>query len=488
MRARTRPGPVIAVLAGHCVLGFGGGCEESVTGASTGPDTGPAVRPVATSEATGPPLDIELPSGASAITRSLWLGREGWAVRLDGAEDAQVGEVLETLAAGLDGARLAGRTLIGSQAMSDDALHVIGAVLTMPQTSAPDRPRSPVRLHADRRLPFRAVRPVLEHLRAVRERRVRVMDETGAGIDIVLVRDLPAERDERDAARRWLGDLFFVWSGEGVHAWLVPRPPGSAPRLGRAAWRRPSLAPAQARRRELTLAGPVCPAVPTAQLGEAAHRLRTLGVEMCQAVRQPFAATLAPADDTPWEEVVRVLTAARPPEPCGGPVALAYLDDPTLQKDACDGPFPAIRIADLLRPEPAPAPADAREAAPTAAAASTGELVKPTGPHRFEVDRRALLTALEDTEALSRAARIIPNYVMGRPQGLKLVGLRPGSIYRALGLRSGDIVLAINGRTVDQLPSVLDAYDWLESLEGPSEATLTISRRGREIQLHYDLR
>jgi len=45
-------------------------------------------------------------------------------------------------------------------------------------------------------------------------------------------------------------------------------------------------------------------------------------------------------------------------------------------------------------------------------------------------------------------ARFLPEFTGGRPQGMRVTRVDPGSFYARLGLAKGDVILRLNGRRV----------------------------------------
>lgn len=103
---------------------------------------------------------------------------------------------------------------------------------------------------------------------------------------------------------------------------------------------------------------------------------------------------------------------------------------------------------------------------------------------QFNIDREWMNEQLNDMEKLARQARVIPHYRDGKPQGFKLVGVRPGSIYSHLGIRSGDVLKAANG---DEITSPNKALEMYEKLKNTGNVTLEIERRGRPISLEFKI-
>ena len=110
------------------------------------------------------------------------------------------------------------------------------------------------------------------------------------------------------------------------------------------------------------------------------------------------------------------------------------------------------------------------------------EGVKKTGKNAYQIDRGMLNEQLDDLGTLSRQARVIPHYRQGKPQGFKIVGVRPGSLYSHIGVRSGDILKSVNGDGINSPTKALELY---EKLKNSDNVTLDIERRGRKTTLEY---
>jgi len=110
------------------------------------------------------------------------------------------------------------------------------------------------------------------------------------------------------------------------------------------------------------------------------------------------------------------------------------------------------------------------------------EGVKKVGKNTYQIDREMLNEQLEDLSALSRQARVIPHYREGKPQGFKLVGVRPGSLYSHIGVRSGDVLKSVNGEEITSPTKALELY---EKLKNSDNVTVDVERRGRKQTLEY---
>ena len=65
------------------------------------------------------------------------------------------------------------------------------------------------------------------------------------------------------------------------------------------------------------------------------------------------------------------------------------------------------------------------------------------------------------------------------------MGVRPGSLYTNLGIRSGDILKSVNGEEVTSPTKALELY---EKLKTSDNVTLDIERRGRKATYEYNIK
>jgi len=103
----------------------------------------------------------------------------------------------------------------------------------------------------------------------------------------------------------------------------------------------------------------------------------------------------------------------------------------------------------------------------------------------FEVAATMVDHALEVQAELMRSARIVPEQENGRVVGIRLFGVKPGSLMGALGFENGDRLERINGYDMTSPDHALEAYSRLRSA---SDLAVQVTRRGQRMVLTYLIR
>jgi type II secretion system protein C len=111
--------------------------------------------------------------------------------------------------------------------------------------------------------------------------------------------------------------------------------------------------------------------------------------------------------------------------------------------------------------------------------------VKSLGERRWEVTKKAAQLALHDYKATLRLVRIAPEWRQDKVYGWRVTGFGPDSLPGRMGFRSGDILVAINGRATGDPDQVLAIY---LTLKGASKVVATVDRAGKKLDLEYLIR
>jgi len=93
-----------------------------------------------------------------------------------------------------------------------------------------------------------------------------------------------------------------------------------------------------------------------------------------------------------------------------------------------------------------------------------------------DVRRADLEQAMQDP----KIARIVPALRDGRPAGMKIYAIRPGSPLTAIGIQNGDTLLAINDLPMVSPESALEVF---RSQRNPDHYDLDIQRRGERVRI-----
>ncbi len=156
----------------------------------------------------------------------------------------------------------------------------------------------------------------------------------------------------------------------------------------------------------------------------------------------------------------------------------------------CRGHLPAGADPYALRPEMPVAPAQAFPAPPLPAndgGASINAIlggITQRAPGEIDVTPAARDALFENMTRVGSTVRIIPQEENGAVVGMRLYGIRRGTVYDALGFQNGDTLRELNGVDIASPERALEAYS---RLRNASIITATITRRGAPMELHYRL-
>ena len=100
------------------------------------------------------------------------------------------------------------------------------------------------------------------------------------------------------------------------------------------------------------------------------------------------------------------------------------------------------------------------------------------------IKRSQIENAVKNISQLMKQVKIRPHFENGISDGLSLSGIRPNSIFRKMGLRNGDILVGVEGNTIESVDDALKLY---ESLKTSSSVTLEIKRHGRPQTINFNI-
>jgi hypothetical protein len=182
-------------------------------------------------------------------------------------------------------------------------------------------------------------------------------------------------------------------------------------------------------------------------LAEAREELRASAQDLREATAALQAATRAPT----------TINVVGPPPPAAPPPAIS----PNAMRalDALGSAYPMLDSS----PEPLP---------------PQPSLYCPD-PERCSIPRAVIEALLADPAGATKQARILPSVRDGVTVGLKLYGIRPGSLPRDLGIKNGDLLKTANGLPLSGVEQTMAAYT---KLRRSDRIVLEIERKGETLR------
>ena len=84
--------------------------------------------------------------------------------------------------------------------------------------------------------------------------------------------------------------------------------------------------------------------------------------------------------------------------------------------------------------------------------------------------------------ALMRQARLVPHFDHGKVDGILVAGVRPGSVFAAMGLKDADVIHTLNGQPIDAPQRITNLY---QAIIDSRPIDIGLERGGKYRQLHY---
>lgn len=141
-----------------------------------------------------------------------------------------------------------------------------------------------------------------------------------------------------------------------------------------------------------------------------------------------------------------------------------------------------------LAPPPPPPQVAVAEAPSDGSGIPTADLdngITKISDNEYSVTRSLLNEVLVNQGAIMSAARVIPHEEGGHVVGLKLYGVRRGSILSRIGLSNGDTLRTINGYSMSSLDDGIAAFANLRNAE---HLTVSVVRGGTPTNINYSIR
>lgn len=142
-----------------------------------------------------------------------------------------------------------------------------------------------------------------------------------------------------------------------------------------------------------------------------------------------------------------------------------------------------IRESLLLRETTPALPTSAFMSASRNSSRPVTKAVTHLGGNNYQLSRRAITRQLQNPAFLSQAL-IVP----AAGGGFVVKNIKSGSLYEQVGLKKGDIIKKVNGKTINTMSDVMNLYRQVGNIDNLSNINVEVSRKGRSQKLIYQLR
>lgn len=132
---------------------------------------------------------------------------------------------------------------------------------------------------------------------------------------------------------------------------------------------------------------------------------------------------------------------------------------------------------------PPPPTASPKGGASTLPAEVTSKIRK-IGANEYDLDRSALDYVLANQGELMKV-RIVPEKEGDRIAGLRMFGIRPGSLFSLIGMENGDRLNSINGFEMSDPQKALEAY---AKLQRADHLTVSLQRGGKPMNIDFNVK
>jgi general secretion pathway protein C len=90
--------------------------------------------------------------------------------------------------------------------------------------------------------------------------------------------------------------------------------------------------------------------------------------------------------------------------------------------------------------------------------------------------------AVTGMSGMMRQARLVPHFDRGEVDGILVAGVQPGSVFAAVGLRSGDVIRSLDKKPIHTPQRITGLY---RALIEARPVDIGLERGGKRLQLHY---
>ena len=175
-----------------------------------------------------------------------------------------------------------------------------------------------------------------------------------------------------------------------------------------------------------------------------------------------------------------------------GDARIAYVGRDRLWLEGSHGLCQAVLFGAPPPPPPPPPPPKPAEGPTTTTGTRSalelelGKQISKTGPNEFVIERSAVDRILEAQQELMKS-RLVPEKEGDRTLGMKVFGIKAGSVLSMLGIENGDRLETINGFEISNPEKMLEAYARLRS-GAADKLQVHLTRAGKPTNVDYTVR
>lgn len=103
---------------------------------------------------------------------------------------------------------------------------------------------------------------------------------------------------------------------------------------------------------------------------------------------------------------------------------------------------------------------------------------------KFTIQKSEIDAAMGNLDQLFTQIRAVPYTKDGKASGMKLLSVKPDSIFSKLGLKRGDVLQKINGKELN----IQEGLSLFNTLKDETHLSLDILRRGKAQTMEYDVK
>ncbi|PIR18437.1 MAG: hypothetical protein COV46_00090 [Deltaproteobacteria bacterium CG11_big_fil_rev_8_21_14_0_20_49_13] len=115
---------------------------------------------------------------------------------------------------------------------------------------------------------------------------------------------------------------------------------------------------------------------------------------------------------------------------------------------------------------------------------AAGDTIADSAEGKFTIDQKEIDNAIQNIDKLFTEIRAVPNFQNGKVSGMKILSVKPGSVFSKLGLKRGDVLNRINGIDLD----VRKGFEIFSQLKEQKNLTLDLVRGGANQTVEYEIR